>query len=101
MNGKYPKNRHYGTKKKLLLVGAGHAHLQVLKSMRRKRWPETEVTLISPSRFQYYSGMFSGLIEGHYTLDEVRIDVKRLTAPAASGLWKRPYATFCLWNEKW
>ena len=34
--------------------------------------------LISPSRYQYYSGMFSGYTEGIYSLEETRIDLENL-----------------------
>jgi NADH dehydrogenase FAD-containing subunit len=64
--------------KQLLLVGAGHAHLHVLKQLGETSLPDTEVTLLAPSRYQYYSGMFSGCAEGLYTLDDMRINIEPL-----------------------
>lgn len=60
---------------KLLLVGGGHGHLHILKQLQTVELANTETTLLSPSRFQYYSGMFSGYIEGTYSLDKIEIDL--------------------------
>ncbi|MGE6555720.1 FAD-dependent oxidoreductase [Exiguobacterium artemiae] len=61
--------------KRIILVGAGHAHLECIKQGSH---PDVDWIVINPSRYQYYSGMFSGLADGTYTLDETRIDVKAL-----------------------
>ncbi|MFD2923241.1 FAD-dependent oxidoreductase [Halobacillus naozhouensis] len=68
--------------KRLLLVGAGHAHIEVLRSMKEKPLHHVNVCLISPSEYFYYSGMVSGYIEGIYSLEEIRVDVKRLAHQA-------------------
>lgn len=68
--------------KKLVLVGGGHAHLHVLKELRHTQMPDVQVTLISADRYQYYSGMFSGYVEGLYGLDDIRIDLVRLCEAA-------------------
>ena len=56
--------------KHLVLAGAGHAHLHVLKALAAAPWPETTVTLISPYARQIYSGMLPGWMAGHYRLDQ-------------------------------
>lgn len=56
--------------KQLLLAGAGHAHLHVLKALAERQWPGVEVTLISPYARQIYSGMLPGWMAGHYRLDQ-------------------------------
>lgn len=56
--------------KTLVLAGAGHAHLHVLKSLMAERWQGVEVILISPYSRQIYSGMIPGWIAGHYSLDQ-------------------------------
>ena len=61
--------------KRMVLIGAGHAHLECIKQGSH---PEIDWIVVTPSRYQYYSGMFSGLADGTYTLDETRIDVKAL-----------------------
>jgi pyridine nucleotide-disulfide oxidoreductase family protein len=56
--------------KRLLLAGAGHAHLNVIRNLAAKPWPGVEVTLICPYPRQIYSGMIPGWIAGHYTLGQ-------------------------------
>ena len=56
--------------KRLLLAGAGHAHLNVIRNLAARPWPGVEVTLICPYPRQIYSGMIPGWIAGHYTLDQ-------------------------------
>ena len=69
-------------KLKLLLVGGGHGHVYVLKQLQKMSWPHVEVALLSPSRFQYYSGMFAGFVEGLYSLEQIRIDLAKLASRA-------------------
>ncbi|WP_018924624.1 FAD-dependent oxidoreductase [Salsuginibacillus kocurii] len=67
---------------RVVLVGAGHAHVSLLRKEMKKSVREAEWMLISPSRYQYYSGMYAGFIEGLYSEPEIRIDVKRLCEKA-------------------
>lgn len=59
--------------KTILLIGAGHTHLHVLREWKREPLPNCRLVLISPSPFQYYSGMFSGFAEGLYAREETRV----------------------------
>lgn len=68
--------------KHLILAGGGHAHLHILKQLQTERLPDTTITLISPDPYQYYSGMFSGFVEGLYRLDEIRLELPRLARRA-------------------
>ena len=68
--------------KRLLLAGAGHAHLHVLKTLAAARWPEVEVVLVSPYTRQIYSGMVPGWIAGHYTLDQCAAELPPLVQRA-------------------
>lgn len=72
--------------KRVLLVGAGHAHLVVLRALKRAPLYGARVAVVSPHPKQIYSGMLPGLIAGHYTLDEVQVDV--------AGLAEHAYADF-------
>lgn len=71
--------------KTLVLVGGGHAHLYCLEQLKTGLPNDWSVLLISPSPYQYYSGMFSGFTEGFYSLDDIRIDLKRLCSKAGAG----------------
>ena len=62
----------------VLLVGGGHAHVQVLKMWAMNPLPGVRLTLISPQVKTPYSGMLPGLIAGHYTVDDIHIDLARL-----------------------
>jgi selenide,water dikinase len=72
--------------KRLLLIGAGHAHLAALKSLAQKALYGARVTVVTPWPEQIYSGMLPGLIAGHYRLEEVLVDVRGLAARAHAEL---------------
>ncbi|MCR8850711.1 FAD-dependent oxidoreductase [Rossellomorea sp. SC111] len=67
--------------KTIILVGGGHSHLHCIKKCQHQE-ENVKWVLISPSRYQYYSGMFSGYTEGIYSLEETRIDLKNLCKDA-------------------
>ncbi|WP_064091627.1 FAD-dependent oxidoreductase [Rossellomorea aquimaris] len=64
--------------KTIILIGGGHSHLFCLKKLIQQKQANEKWILISPSQYQYYSGMFSGYTEGIYSLEETRIDLKAL-----------------------
>lgn len=65
--------------KRLVLVGGGHAHLQVLKMLRTTHLKGVEIVLVTPRRLQIYSGMLPGWIAGLYSLAHCQIDLDALT----------------------
>ena len=71
-----------GPNKRLVLLGGGHAHVHVLKSLIDQALPDTEVILIAPYDRQVYSGMLPGWIAGHYVIDECVIPLAPLAAAA-------------------
>lgn len=62
---------------KLVLVGAGHAHLHLLARAERLRAAGLEVTLIAPPEF-HYSGLATGVLSGAFPAVAARIDVAAL-----------------------
>lgn len=64
--------------KTIVLAGGGHTHLEVLRRLTADRDTDVNWVLVSASRYHYYSGMFSGFAEGLYTLEEIRIDLKKI-----------------------
>lgn len=64
--------------KRLVLIGAGHAHLSVLQALANRRIAETEVVLVTPSTHLDYSGMLLGWIAGHYELSQCQINLQPL-----------------------
>ena len=66
--------------KKLVLVGAGHAHLTTISAIRSLVNRGHEVTVIAPSDHHYYSGMAPGMLAGIYRPQETRFNVRKLTS---------------------
>ena len=68
-----------GNRKKLVFVGAGHAHLTALSRLETFVERGYAVTVISTANFHYYSGMGPGMLSGIYEPQEIRFNVQRLT----------------------
>jgi NADH dehydrogenase FAD-containing subunit len=68
--------------KRLVLAGAGHAHLKMLSVLRHKPLYGARVTLVSPRPRQIYSAMLPGVVAGHYRRAEAEIDVAGLCEAA-------------------
>lgn len=64
--------------KRILLLGAGHAHLVVLRSLAQKPLYGARITLVTPHAKQVYSGMLPGILAGHYRRADAEIDVATL-----------------------
>lgn len=71
---------------RLLLAGGGHAHLAVLRSLSRAPLRGIDVTLVTPSTEQIYSGMVPGWMAGHYQQGELIVDLRRLAEAAGVHL---------------
>ena len=68
--------------KRLLLLGGGHAHVQVLHALMRQPLPGIEVLLATPYARQMYSGMVPGLVAGRYRTDDCVIPLEPLAVAA-------------------
>ncbi len=64
--------------KHLILVGGGHSHVTVIKRFAMQPVPGLKVTLVTPSLKTPYSGMLPGCVAGHYSVDEIYIDLAKL-----------------------
>jgi pyridine nucleotide-disulfide oxidoreductase family protein len=69
---------------RLLLIGAGHAHAQVLLEWARAPVPGVELTLVSPQAEAPYSGMVPGWLAGVYRYDEICIHFAPLARAAGA-----------------
>lgn len=65
---------------RLLLVGGGHAHVEVIRQLSRFSGGNLETTLLSPAAKTPYSGMLPGFVSGAYDFDEFHIDLAKLCA---------------------
>ncbi len=68
--------------KRLLLIGGGHTHVEVIRRFGTAPEPGVEVTLVSPGRYAPYSGMLPGHIAGHYSHADCHIDLDALCLQA-------------------
>lgn len=72
--------------KDLVLIGGGHAHALVLRAWGMKPVPGARLTVVHPGPTAAYSGMLPGHVAGHYTRDDLDIDVVRLARFAGARL---------------
>ncbi|WP_280151085.1 FAD-dependent oxidoreductase [Piscinibacter sp. XHJ-5] len=68
--------------KHLVLVGGGHAHVQVLRDFAAAPLAAARITLVSPDPQLVYSGMVPGHLAGHYAFDDIAIALGPLAAGA-------------------
>lgn len=72
--------------RRILLVGGGHTHVEVLRRFALQPDPEVALTLVSPDPEAAYSGMLPGLVAGHYTPEEAHIALGPLALWAGARL---------------
>jgi NADH dehydrogenase FAD-containing subunit len=65
--------------KHLVLIGAGHAHLTCLTSLRDFAARGHQVTVIGAGTHHYYSGMGPGMLGQTYRPQEIRFNSQRMT----------------------
>jgi selenide,water dikinase len=68
----------------LLLVGGGHAHVEVLRQFAASPLPGWRLTLLTREEFSPYSGMLPGVIAGLYREEQALIDIRALAARAGA-----------------
>jgi pyridine nucleotide-disulfide oxidoreductase family protein len=67
---------------RLLLVGAGHAHLEILRRQASRPLAGLDLTLVSVADRHHYSGMVPGFLQGQYEEREITFDLPALAARA-------------------
>jgi selenide,water dikinase len=71
---------------RIVLIGAGHTNLHVVRMWMQRPIANATLTLISPFAVATYSGMLPGTLAGLYTPDKMEIDLYRLTRAAGAEL---------------
>lgn len=72
--------------KRVVLVGGGHAHIEVLRDLALNPHPGMQVEVVTPRPTLLYTGMVPGHIAGHYSLPECSIDVAELAKRAKARM---------------
>ena len=70
----------------IVLIGAGHAHVEVLRRFALKPEPGVRLTVIGREPETPYSGMLPGVLRGDYAAVEAHIDLAPLAAAAGARL---------------
>ncbi|MFP7571129.1 selenide, water dikinase SelD [Marivita sp. S2033] len=70
----------------LVLIGGGHTHALVLRKWAMNALPGARLTLINPGPTAPYSGMLPGFVAGHYSRDQLDIDLVQLARAANARL---------------
>ncbi len=68
----------------IVLIGGGHAHVEVLRSAVMAPFCGARLTLVTRDIATPYSGMIPGYLAGHYTRAEAHIDLVPLAARAGA-----------------
>lgn len=76
--------------RRVVLVGAGHAHLQVLEAWGGRPLGDVELTVVVDREKSIYSGMVPGLLGGDYTRDELTVPIGPLVRAAGGTLVVSP-----------
>jgi len=63
----------------VFLVGGGHSHVLLMRRWAMKPMPGVRLTLISTDAHTPYSGMLPGLVAGHYSVDDIHVDLRTLS----------------------
>ena len=70
----------------LVLLGAGHAHVEVLRRAALRPMAGARLTLVAREPYTPYSGMLPGLLRGEYGFDDAHVDCAPLAAAAGARL---------------
>lgn len=70
----------------IVLIGGGHTHALLLRQWGMSPLPGARLTVINPGPTAPYTGMLPGFVAGHYTRDELDIDLVKLARFAGARL---------------
>ena len=68
--------------KRLVLLGGGHSHVEVVRRFGAAPLADTDIVLVSAERESVYSGMLPGFVAGHYAFSDCHIELEPLCRAA-------------------
>ncbi len=69
-------------KRRVLLIGAGHSHVEVVRRWSQQKIENTTLAIVDPNARPIYSGMVPGYIARQYERKDLEIDLVGLCAKA-------------------
>jgi len=72
--------------RQVVLVGGGHAHIQVLEALVAEPLADARVTLVVDVPIAVYSGMVPGVVAGQYEATDVQLDPVALAHQSGVGV---------------
>lgn len=78
----------------LILIGAGHAHLGVLRRWAMLERPSGRIALVSADHNAWYSGMLPGLLAGRFTASDCVVELQPICRAAKVDLIVAQAASF-------
>src|SRR5258705_11222071 len=73
------------TTRRLVLVGAGRAHLHVLRELARRPIADVETVVVAPTD-PYHNAMVAGFLQGQYAAADLQFDLASLAGRAGARL---------------
>jgi selenide,water dikinase len=80
------ENASMSADREVILVGAGHAHVEVLRAWARDPEPGARLTLVVDRETALYSGMVPGFVAGQYRAGDLEIAVRPLARRARARI---------------
>lgn len=77
-------------KRTLVLVGGGHAHVEVLRQLALNPPADIDVALFDPSPSVWYPSMLPGVIAGHYDANDAKVNLWALCQRARVRFFQTP-----------
>ncbi len=71
-------------KRRVLLIGAGHSHVEVVRRWSQQKIENTTLAIVDPNARPIYSGMVPGYIARQYERKDVEIDLVGLCTKAGA-----------------
>ena len=72
--------------RRLVLLGGGHAHVEVLRELARRPVGDVACVLVTPGSRHHYSGMVPGFLRGAYGENDLSLDLAGLARAAGARL---------------